>query len=120
MCAKKKKSDSATKEIKNGKAYHKYLVEEKFEAGIALKGTEVKSIRNGLAQISEAFIRIEKNEAYLYNAHISEYHFGSDNNHPTSRIRKLLLHRREIEKLRIEIDTKGKTVIPLKIFFVKV
>ena len=117
MCAKKNRKDSATKEIKNSRAYHKYHVEEKFEAGIALRGTEVKAIRHGSAQINEAFVRIDKDEAWLYNAHISEYNFGTDNNHPTTRVRKLLLHRREINKLRGEMEAKGKTIIPLKLYF---
>jgi SsrA-binding protein len=79
-------------EIRNSKALRDYFVDERFEAGLQLRGTEVKSIRAGKAQISDAFGRIEKGEAWLHNAHIEQYAFGNIHNHDAKRIRKLLLH----------------------------
>lgn len=117
MVAKNKKGGLSTKEIRNAKAFHKYDVGEKFEAGISLLGTEVKSIRQGKAQISEAFVRIEKGNAILYHAHIQEYDFGNLNNHNPLRPRQLLLHRRELNKLKVAIENEGKTIVPLRIFF---
>lgn len=116
MAAKSKKPERLT-EIRNKKAHHKYFVEEKFEAGVALKGTEVKSIRLGKAQISESFVRIEKGEAILYNTHIDEYAFGSDSNHNPTRPRKLLLHKKQIRKLQHAIDAEAKTIVPLRLYF---
>jgi len=99
VCAKKKSADDRFKEIRNGKANHNYFVEDRLEAGIELKGTEVKAVRDGDAQISEGFCRIEKGQCWLYNSHIGEYKFGNFQNHPPLRKRRLLLHRREIHKL---------------------
>ena len=103
--------------IANSKARHKFSLGDKYEAGIALLGTEVKSIRLGNAQISESFAKIVKDELFLYNAHISEYEFSGDQSHDPQRPRKLLLKRRELEKLRIEIEAAGKTIVPLRIYF---
>lgn len=117
MCAKKKKSGgSHQREIRNSKAFHNYFVGEKFEAGMVLQGTEVKAIRQGNAQISEAFCRIEKGQAWLYNAHVGEYTFGNFQNHPPRRKRKLLLRRREINKLIGAVEAGGKSLIPLRIY----
>lgn len=116
MSASKKRDALGFKEIRNSKAFHKYFVGQKFEAGIVLQGTEVKSIRGGKAQITEAFVKIEKGNAVLYHAHIDEYEFGSDANHNPTRPRRLLLHRREIEKLRKATEVGGETIIPLRMY----
>ncbi len=115
MCAKKKSTDHQ-REIRNGKAHHNYFVGDRFEAGLVLQGTEVKAIRAGDAQISEAFCRIEKGQPWMYNSHIGEYKFGNFQNHPPRRKRKLLLHRREIHKLIGSMDAGGKSLIPLRIY----
>lgn len=116
MSAKKKPSNQLPY-ITNSKARHKFAIGDKYEAGIELKGTEVKSIRSGNAQISESYARIVKEELFLFNAHIAEYEFGGDQNHETQRPRKLLLKRREIERLRIEIEAAGKAIVPLRLYF---
>ena len=116
MSAKKKKGDLFPR-IANAKARHKFSLGDKYEAGIVLKGTEVKSIRAGNVQISESFARIDKEELYLYNAHISEYDFGGEQNHEPQRPRKLLLKKKEIERLRAEIEAAGKTIVPLRLYF---
>jgi SsrA-binding protein len=113
----KKKPGSQLPHITNSKARHKYVLGDKYEAGIELRGTEVKSIRSGNAQISESFARIVKDELFLFNAHIAEYEFGGDQNHETQRPRKLLLKRKEIERLRIEIEAAGKAIVPLRLYF---
>jgi SsrA-binding protein len=105
-------------EIRNSKALRDYTVDERFEAGIQLRGTEVKSIRAGKAQINDAFARIEKGEVWLYNAHIEQYAFGNINNHDAKRIRKLLLHRRGIDKIRVALETGGgRALVPLRMYF---
>ena len=117
MCAKKKKpTGSHQREIRNAKAYHNYFVGEQFEAGLVLQGTEVKAIREGNAQISESFCRIEKGQVWLYNAHIGEYSYGNFQNHPPRRKRKLLLRRREINKLIGAVEAGGKSLIPLRLY----
>ena len=112
----KKKDRPGFKEIRNSKASHKYLIGEKFEAGLVLTGTEVKSIRLGKAQLTEAFVRVEKGNAILYHAHIEEYAFGNKQNHNPTRPRRLLLHKKEIKKLQEAIDLEGKTIIPLRMY----
>lgn len=116
-----KKEDNAPKvlEIQNKKASHDYFIGETFEAGIVLKGTEIKSIRQGKAQIKDAFVRIEKNEAILYNAHISEYDFGNINNHVPVHPRKLLLHKKQILKIKGKIEAEHLAVVPLKMYMKK-
>ena len=105
-------------EVRNSKALRDYSVDERFEAGIQLRGTEVKSIRAGRAQINDAFARVEKGELWLYNAHIEQYAFGNIYNHDAKRIRKLLLHRRHIDKIRVALETGGgRAVVPLKMYF---
>ena len=115
--AAQKKDAVRFSEIRNSKALRDYAVDERFEAGIQLRGTEVKSIRAGKAQISDAFARIEKGEVWLHNAHIEQYAFGNINNHDAKRIRKLLLHRRHIEKIRIALETGGRALVPLRMYF---
>ena len=104
-------------EVRNSKALRDYSVDERFEAGIQLRGTEVKSIRAGKAQINDAFARVEKNEVWLYNAHIEQYAFGNIHNHDAKRIRKLLLHRRDIEKIRLALEAGGRALVPLRMYF---
>jgi len=101
----------------NKKAFFDYFIEETYEAGISLAGTEVKSLRMGKGSIKEAFIRIEKGEVYLYGMHISPYENGNIFNKDPLRVRKLLLHRYEINKLLGKIKEKGYTLVPLNIYF---
>ena len=103
----------------NKKAYHDYFIEEKYEAGIALHGTEVKSLRMGKCSIKESFIRIERNEVYIYGMHISPYEKGNIFNKDPLRVKKLLLHRDEIRKLQGKISEKGYTLVPLQVYFKK-
>jgi SsrA-binding protein len=101
----------------NKKAYHDYFIEEKFEAGMVLRGTEVKSLRNGKANLNDSFALIKNGEAFLHNLHISPYDFGNRENHDPDRMRKLLLHKREIVKLYARIREQGYSFIPLRIYF---
>lgn len=101
----------------NRKAYHDYHIEETVEAGIALLGTEVKSLREGRANLKDSYVLIKEGEAFLLNCHISPYSHGNILNHDPLRTRKLLMHREEIEKLSGKAVTKGYTLIPLKIYF---
>jgi SsrA-binding protein len=101
----------------NKKAYHDYFIEETFEAGIVLLGTEVKSLREGKANLSDSHVLIKGNEAYLFNCHISPYSHGNIQNHDPLRTRKLLLNREEIDKLRGKAIQRGYTIVPLKIYF---
>jgi SsrA-binding protein len=101
----------------NRKARHNYFIEDTVEAGIQLLGTEVKSLRAGGANIGEAYAAEQTGDFYLLNAHISEYKAGNRFNHEPMRPRKLLLHRREIDKLQAGIKRAGNTVVPLKIYF---
>lgn len=101
----------------NKKTYHDYFIEEKYEAGISLAGTEVKSLRMGRCSIKEAFIRIEHDEVFVYNMHISPYEKGNIFNKDPLRVRKLLLHRQEIRKIQGHITQKGYTIVPLSVYF---
>lgn len=101
----------------NKKAYHDYFIEEKYEAGISLAGTEVKSLRMGRCSIKEAFIRIEHDEVFVYNMYISPYEKGNIFNKDPLRVRKLLLHRQEIRKIQGHITQKGYTIVPLSVYF---
>ena len=101
----------------NKKAFHDYFIEDKYEAGIALAGTEVKSLRLGKCSVKEAFIRIENGEVYIYNMHISPYEKGNIFNKDPLRIKKLLLHRFEIRKMEGQIAQKGYTIVPLNVYF---
>lgn len=101
----------------NRKAHHDYHLHEKFEAGMVLTGTEVKSLRAGRASLADAFATVDDGEVWLRNAHIPEYAFGTWKNHATRRNRKLLLHRKEIAKLDRETSASGKTIVPLAIYF---
>jgi SsrA-binding protein len=101
----------------NRKAFYDYHIEEKYEAGISLVGTEVKSLRAGRANLKESYVIIKNGEAFLFNCHISPYSHGNINNHEPLRTRKLLLHKKEIGKLWGKISQQGLTLIPLKIYF---
>lgn len=103
--------------IENRKARHEYLFLEKYEAGIELFGTEVKSLRAGKASLVDAFARVEKGEVWLYNLHISPYDFGNINNHEEKRPRRLLLHKSEIARLYASVREKGLTLIPARLYF---
>lgn len=106
-------------EILNRKARYDYEIEETYEAGIVLTGTEIKSIREGKVNIKDSYAIIRNNEIYLLNTHISQYKEGNIFNHEEDRTRKLLLHKREILKLRDKLEKDGYTIVPLKIYFVK-
>lgn len=101
----------------NKKAYHDYFIEDKYEAGISLAGTEVKSLRMGKCSVKESFIRIEKGEVYIYGMHISPYEKGNIFNKDPLRVRKLLLHDYEIRKMEAKIKEKGYTLVPLQVYF---
>ena len=103
----------------NKKAYHDYFIEEKYEAGIALHGTEVKSLRMGKCSVKESFIRIEHGEVFIYGMHISPYEKGNIFNKDPLRVKKLLMHKNEILKLQGKITEKGYTLVPLQVYFNK-
>lgn len=106
-------------EILNRKARYDYAIEDTYEAGIVLTGTEIKSVRQGKVNIKDSYAIIRNNEIYLLNTHISQYKEGNIFNHDEDRTRKLLLHKKEILKLRDKLEIDGYTIIPLKIYFVK-
>ncbi|MGN1084193.1 MAG: SsrA-binding protein SmpB [Lachnospiraceae bacterium] len=111
-------SKQAVKLIANNKkAYFDYFIEDKYEAGIELSGTEVKSLRMGKCSIKESFIRIERGEVFVYGMHISPYEKGNIFNKDPLRVRRLLLHRHEINKLSGELVQKGYTLVPLSVYF---
>jgi len=103
--------------LTNSKARRDYHILETFEAGLALRGTEVKSLRAGKAQIADAFVRIEHDEAFLHNAHIEEYLFGNRENHLPKSVRKLLLHKSEIRKLFGLASIEGNAIVPLSLYW---
>lgn len=122
-----KKRVAPTKESPNGnrvvtqnrKAFHEYFIEEQLETGIVLTGTEIKSVREGKATITEAYVRIDNGELWLVGSHITPYSHGSYTNHDPDRPRKLLAHRRQIESLQQAIEQKGLTLVPLRIKLVR-
>lgn len=101
----------------NRKAFHDYFVLQKMEAGIALTGTEVKSLREAKVNLKDSYVDVDRGEAWLVGAHISPYTHGNRENHEPERKRKLLLHRREIDKLEGQIVEKGLTIVPLRLYF---
>ena len=109
--------DSIKLVANNKKAYHDYFIDEKYEAGIELFGTEVKSIRMGKCSVKEAFVKIDKGEVYVYGMHISPYEKGNIFNKDPLRVRRLLLHKYEIMKLNGNIAEKGYTLVPLQVYF---
>jgi SsrA-binding protein len=116
MSAQKKDATRYT-EIRNSKALRDYFVDERFEAGVQLRGTEVKSIRGGRAQINDAFGRVEKGELWLHGAHIEQYAFGNIHNHDAKRIRKLLLHKHQVRKIAQAMEAGGRALVPLRMYF---
>lgn len=103
--------------INNRQAYHEYIITDKFEAGAVLQGTEVKSIMNGRIQLKDSYVSVRDGEVWLFNVHISPYSHGNKQNHDPMRTRKLLLHRREIEKLEKETTQKGMTLVVTAIYW---
>lgn len=108
----------ATKTItRNRKAYHDYFVDDEFETGMVLMGSEVKSLREGKISLTDAYARFENDELFLVNAHISPYSHGTHTNHDPLRPRKLLMHRRELNRLQNKVNQAGHTLIPLALYF---
>ena len=103
--------------IQNHKARRDYFIGDTYEAGIELKGTEVKSLRAAKASIDDAFARVERGQIWLYNAHIQHYEFGNRSNVDPLRQRRLLLHKKEINRLAVELNVKGMALVPLRLFF---
>jgi SsrA-binding protein len=103
--------------VTNRKAFHDYFILETYEAGIALKGTEVKSLRQGNANLQDSYAAIKNGEVWLHNMHISPFEKGNINNHEPKRDRKLLLHKQEIRRLVGKVSEKGLTLVPLRIYF---
>lgn len=101
----------------NRKANYEYEILDKYEAGVSLLGTEVKSLREGKANLGEAYAMVQGGEVWLFNFHINEYKYGNINNHDPIRKRKLLFHKREINRIKSSLEEKGLTFIPLKIYF---
>jgi SsrA-binding protein len=113
-------SDSDVKTVaSNRKALYEYFIEDKFEAGIALTGTEIKAARAGRVNLRDGFVLIRNGEAWLVNAHISPYDFGNRENHEPRRERRLLLHKQEIRKIQSKVSERGWTVVPLDMHLVK-
>lgn len=111
------RAESEKAVVTNRKAYHDYFIEEKFEAGMVLQGTEVKSLRDGRANLQDSYASVKDGEVFLHNCHISPYSHGNLMNHDPVRVRKLLLHRKEIDKLLGKTQQKGLTLVPLRIYF---
>ncbi|HEV7780440.1 MAG TPA: SsrA-binding protein SmpB [Chitinophagaceae bacterium] len=108
---------SKAEEIKNRSVYHEYFIDAKYEAGMVLLGTEVKSLRDGRASFNDSYCQIHKGELWLKSLHIAEYTHGTVNNHDPVRDRKLLLEKREIRKIEAKLKEKGYTLVPLRIYF---
>lgn len=108
-----------TVDIKNKKAYFDYFIESELEAGIEFVGTEIKSIRKGSVQLKDSYIHIKNNEAFVINMHIAKYEEGNQFNHEETRTRKLLLHKKEIKRLKEAISKDGYSVVPLKLYIKK-
>lgn len=104
-------------DIKNRSAYHDYFIDDKYDAGMVLTGTEVKSLRDGRASFNDSYCFFNKGELFIRSLHIAEYSHGTVNNHDPVRERKLLLKKRELQKLEAKIKEKGYSIIPLRIFF---
>ena len=105
--------------LTNRAAYHEYHILNTYEAGVVFKGTEVKSVRAGQIQLKESYVAVRDGEAWLFNAHISPYAYGNRDNHEATRTRKLLLHRREIDKLEQETTVKGMTLVVTRVYVKK-
>jgi SsrA-binding protein len=115
----KKKSDSNKINVRNKKAYHDYELVEKYEAGMVLRGSEVKSLRDGGGDLNGAFARMKRNECWLVGCKISMYPQAGHDNHEPERERKLLLHKKQIAKIKIKLTQRGFTLVPLRVYFNK-
>jgi SsrA-binding protein len=104
-------------DIRNRSAFHDFFIEDKYDAGMVLTGTEVKSLRDGRASFNDSYCYFDKGELWIKSLHIAEYSHGTVNNHDTIRIRKLLLRKKELLKMEAKIKEKGFTIVPLRIFF---
>jgi SsrA-binding protein len=104
-------------DFRNAKAGRDYFLEQRFEAGIVLTGTEIKAIRTGRVNLADSFVRVDQGNPILYHAHISEYNFGNQNNHNPYRPRRLLLNKREIHKITGAVQSGGHTVVPVRLYF---
>ncbi len=104
-------------DIRNRAAYHEYFIEDKYDAGLVLTGTEVKSLRGGRASFNDSYCYFHKGELWIKSLHIAEYSHGTGNNHDPLRERKLLLHKKELRKVEAKLKEKGFTIVPLRIFF---
>ena len=113
------KNESGKLVASNKKARHEYFIEEVYEAGIVLTGTEIQSVRKGKVSLIDSYVEVRQGEAYLINAHISEYDFGNIFNHEPRRPRKLLLHKMQIRKMESKIREKGMTVVPLRMYLTR-
>ena len=114
----KKSKPEEPPQVVNRRAHHDYHIDETFECGIVLQGTEVKQMRLGQAQISDAYARVERGELFLYGIHIDPYGHASDyHNHAAKRVRKLLVHKREIRRLAAETQERGVTLVPTRLYF---
>lgn len=112
-----RQSEGGVKQIAtNRKAQHDYFIEDRYEAGVALTGTEIKSVRAARVNLRDGFVQIRKGEAWLVNVHISPYDFGNRENHEPRRERKLLLHRQELRKLQAKVSERGWTIVPLSMY----
>ena len=105
--------------LTNRAAFHEYHILSTYEAGVVFQGTEVKSVRNGQIQLKESYVAVRDGEVWLFNAHISPYAYGNRDNHEATRTRKLLLHRREIDKLEQEATVKGMTLVVTRVYLKK-
>ena len=105
--------------VTNRAAFHEYHILNTYEAGVVFQGTEVKSVRNGQIQLKESYVAVRDGEVWLFNAHISPYAYGNRDNHEATRTRKLLLHRREIDKLEQEATVKGMTLVVTRVYLKK-
>src|SRR5215469_3415345 len=119
MPDRKQEKDTERDKAVNRRAFHDYFIDEKYEAGLVLLGTEVKSIRDGRCNLRDGFVRIDSGEAWLENVHISPYAQGNLMNHEPLRPRKLLLHRKQISSLIGKVKQRGYTLIPLRVYFTR-
>lgn len=119
MCPLAEKGSSVKLVATNRKARHEYFIEETYEAGIALTGTEIQSVRQGRVSLADAYAEVRNGEVFLINAHIAEYDFGNRFNHDPRRPRKLLLHKKEIMRLDSRVRERGYTIVPLKMYIVR-
>lgn len=117
MAGSKQNKSNTPSEIRNAKALRDYTIEDRFEAGIVLTGTEVKSLRAAKASLNEGFCRFVKNDLFLYGLSIEEYAWGTMNNHIPRRERKLLLHKHELRKLKKEMEAGGRSIVPIRMYF---